>query len=591
MRLVFLFLFMFNISFCIYFTHKVYSANWLWKASIVILTFLGINTLSSLLGFYMCGNKVDRFGFAAANVLLLLLGMLILKRNGSRRIIIGGKSIFWAVSVFLPLFFLLFFSTGKELLPIWGNVDDIVHFEIVSSFYNSLNVENPLAYLGINSFEQRIEEFSYIWGYHYNCAAVSYALHIDVWHVMHFFRCFYTAMTVACPLLIMKDKNILPRIACIVLLLFNWNSWYAFLNSGYSPNIFALFFCFLSMGILSNLKEGSDSELGIKVLLPLSGLTALIAYLPVGIFFILFIAGYYCYRGKRKDCFRLLVAGAVVLPQPAIWKQITGMLQVGETTVAALQDSNWMKTPPSVMWAVIALITVSLAIYKKRFWDLWLCLILTVISVCLAVSPTSYMLHKMLMQARLLLIPYLCDIAAAAVDRLSKRRAKVAAFSALWIICVLLLNQVGVLKLERTMFPVTDARRQITAGELSCMEYVLKTLEDEDEVEYLGWDGPTAFIGEKILGKRPYVSKENSNSWRFRSNCSTQMLIDFIYERDMKIREGQKIILLVNTRKVEDLELLTEYSCLFQSAEKVYNKNESEVWELVVNKDALLQHS
>ena len=569
-------LFILNSCFAYCLVNRNYKAHWLWKLSIGILILLSINTLSSLFGFYLCGNNVNRIGFVIANVLFLLGGGLVLKLQKENKTIIEKNNIFWAASLCMIIFFALFLSTGEELLPIWGNVDDVVHFEIVASFYNNLNLESPLPYLGLEPLEMRISEFSYVWAYHYNCAFISYILNIDIFYVMHFFRCFYVAVISACPFLLLQEKSLLAKIVCGLLCIFSWENWYVLLNSGYSPNLFALFFCFFLVGILKNIENYRIPDTDLKLLLPLAGLVALVGYLPVGVFFLVFLIFYYLQQKRRSDIFRLFAAVIFFLPQPVIWNQLVAVFQTGATSVVALHDNKWLKDTPSILWAGLTFLIVGIALYKKRFWDSWLIMILLTICVCLIISPTSYMTFKFILQARLLLIPVICDIVVSVMRQPSKKYIKVIGFLCIFLPCVWIMNKTEILPISIKLFPVINAKQQITAGQLNCLDYVNDKYGGEVKIEYLGWDGPTAFIGQKITGEVPYSYLPNDNGWRFRGGCSAQDYISSVLKKQLQNENNERTILLVNTENVRDFQILYEYPFLFKSLK-------SQIWELSIN--------
>lgn len=581
--------FMINVLTAIFLSIRLFQANWIWRTLIFVLALFSINTFSCLIGFYIGGNAVNRWVILGTNIVLLLIANVTLLKCSITKITIECPSTYIFFGIFFIIFSLLLLSTGREFLPIWGNTDDIHHFEMVSLFYNELALENPLPYRGLGNLSDKIEQFSYLWAYHYNCSLFAYVFRTNIFFAGHILRCFAVALMVACPITMLRKGKVSVFIAYFLLLCFNYNMWYSYLGSGYTPNIFSLMVCFNVIGILCNVKNEKMSNMEKRVLLPGIVVIGMASFLISGVFLLLFVCYYYYRKKELKSIGWVAAWNLLLIPQPSVWKQLVYFASGAGEANPAIVNSKWMSAEPPVIWLLFAGISIGAFLFYEIkdggniHWEFLLASITVVIGVLYMLDRQSYMIHKVILMAVLPLILFIIDTFGKLCAKANNKIIYTGAFCIISAVALWGLNKADITNVVMKPFPIWDAKRQITKDGMNCFDYLANTDEYVDYgMEYLGADGPTAYMGDIILGRRPYSYIKEDNKWRFTGNFSAQNFIDAVMRKGTK-KGGGYIIALKDMEKLQDNEFLEKYKFLFEKYEKLFSSGNQEVWEYIVD--------
>ena len=588
-------MFSFNILVSIRFAAKTFNASKIWKFFIFLLSLFSINTVSSIIGFYLAGSQMNRWFILGINFIILIAILFLFYICTSRCtvnpiIINNHPNLYIFFSVFFIIFLLLLISTNMEFLPIYGNVDDIHHFQINTLIFNELSVENPLpykgnplplSYKGWNPLQEKFEIFSYLWGYHYNCALISYLFHIDILHVTHILRCLSAATVVSMPLLMIRSQSSWSIILYIFLSCFNYNSWYGFLTSGYSPNFFSLMICWTIISILCNTDRYVLSKLETRLILPLAAFLGLASYLATGILLLLFIIYYYYCKKALKSIGWIFIWCTLLLPQPAISSQIKLIFQKTENINPAIADHAWMSSQPSALWMVLASIGIIAMVYrwksnhKQVRWEFLLFSVSIFVLFFYVFAGRSYAMHKFLLIETLLLTAFLCEYIVKVgkfSGNLCIRRILVYTLSG----CIIFfLHQKHVFNLTLSPFPCNEVKAEITQAGLDCFDYILSlNMKENYYVEYLGTNGPGTMLGAVMLSKLPY---SYTNSYHISGTYTAQKFVNTVLSRQCN---GERIIVWLDNNGLPDKEILERYAFLFSDMKKLYQSENHEVLRL-----------
>ena len=583
--------FLFSILFAVLFSGKMFEADRIWKIFITVLVFFSINTFSCIIGFYLSGNQMNRWVILGTCFAVLAVLMFILNRYRFSPIVINKHpNLYISFSVFLIFFFLLLISTNMEFLPVWGNVDEVHHFQMSVLMYNALSIENPLPYKGLEPLRDKFEIFSYLWGYHYNCALIAYIFHIDILHVAHILRSLSEAVVVAMPLLMIKNKSRWTIILYILLACFNYNSWYGFLNSGYSPNLFSMMICWIIICILCNTKNDVINSLEARMILPLAVIMGLASYLTTGIFLLLFIIYYYYCKNSLKRAGWILMWCILLIPQPAIWRQVELAFSGTGEINPAIADNVWMSEKPPVLWLLIATVVIILFLYqwladrRQVKWEFLFFSVSVFVVFLYFFCGRSYIMYKVLIVNAILFVIYLCDYIVKAGEKIGNLWRRRIAICILSVCMVFLLHKGHIFNIVFPPFPLNEVRLEITKEGMDCLDYILNLdLEENCMVEYLGTDGTGAMFGNVILNKVPYsYEKVGGGSFHVKGTYTARKYVEAVLKGKCK---EEKIIVWLDNDGLPDRNILECYAFLFHDVKELYKSGDCEVWEYNVDNE------
>ncbi len=562
--------------------------NQILRWSAFALLYFSANTLSGLFGFYIGRGSTDRWYLLIGQVVYAVAELILLLKKKSNshnddENFDKTQIKIWAVC-FMGLFTLLLFSTGTDFMPAWGNVDDAVHFEMCAQFRNIIDGGSDPLYQNLGDIRVGIDRYSYIWGFHYNCAVISKILHCDVLHIMHFMKCFSLTAFVTVPMLWIQTfkKNIVWIQICYAGIMFLFaGNWYMFFHKGFSAQLFSLAVC--NVIVLFTRCKTKDNDVVHYVIIPVFTLLCLLSYILTGAFLLMLMCLYYLAGQRVKNTFGLLLACLYMIPVPPIWNQIKVFLFRNGIADEALTAGSSLKSPPSVVWVFISIILFLnlLAMWIKgiRKNMVWLSLesieLLTFIGLYFFYDNDGYIIYKVMISVFPILILSVCFFS---IDLLNRFTGSIMILVVMAVLVCTDMAQLSVDSIKR----IYKTEPFITLDEYRCLQKINSINTAYDGIEYIGMNGPSASLGSVLLRKQPFSAYESGNSWKFRSNFCIRDTFKSVIERSLQGgKSGYKIYVLINEENAEDLKMMENFQDFLKENTEIFRTGSCSVRKFV----------
>lgn len=571
---------------------KNFTGSRVFKALIIFVLYLSGNTISGMIGYYAKNMTVDRYYLLGGQAVCIILEIfLLLRSQKAKKIRIGCENktqeIIWLV-FFGLLFFMLLCSTQFTFMPVWGNVDEAVHIEVSAQFRNILDGGANPFYRMLGGIDFSLSRYSYLWAYHYNCAAISKVFHLDVLYINHIMKCLSLSLFISAPILWIKTSK--KGIAFVsigyagLMLLFAGN-WYLFFQNGYTAQIFSLAIAHIFISIYVS-AAAEENKMIRRIVLPVMMLFCLISYMLTGAVLLVFTLIVSLYKKDIKGFLFSFLYCAFIIPLPPIWNQILFFLFRQGSADEALTAGSALTESPSFLWIVIGILMVIALICRRKSQNAkWMfyfaCWYLLFFAVYFLGDSIGYVMYKIMITMFPMLILWLCyECFEAASFVKSNALVKNAGFILLLAGSMFFLVKTGIASVSGEMIKKTVyGKPQITKDEYACMK-TISQYEAYDGVEYIGMNGPSARVGFVYLRKIPFSWTGNGTGWSFKANFYLADILDGVRERILSGEPASCIYVLINEDRTEDMNGLDSFSSLVSENTEVYRSGNCAVRKL-----------
>lgn len=579
---------------------------------LVILLWLLTNTLVGNITYYLFDINFNLYEILLCYLCFAAMFgwayWLLTKRKNWKMVHIYVDSkikIIFGISLLSLTCYFFFFST-RNFMPVWGNVDEAVHFQYANAMYQrlffSLNNGNPVTDIfsgkGYISWDER---YTYTFGYHYICAVLSKMTTADIIYVSHFLRSLLISVFATAPMLFVRGK--MKYIVCISYLLFmccTVNTWFGLLiGAGYTAQLYSLALAWL-VGFLVENESENNHFIWDYFIVPLLCLQVLNAYMLTGMVVIIaaIIKSIRSFKLKRIFCIIGFVLFEVI--HPAILKQIMSILTGSGKIDEAITSAHYLAKPITYGVGIICaicilyfLITTLLFNNRKIYFGyqmfVWSVLYLAIYYLF---DNTGYMMLKTWVSMLPLLILSALIISVSTFEMILKNKYWMISALGLVIGVVCL---AGVLKsqkafntdMNQNLKKVTHTEECLTRDEYECIKYIGKNLSSYQNIEYIGLNGPSIFYAVRLTTVAPYsaVIYSKEYNYMFVNDGSYQTFFDGIDKRKQDGTEAESLLLVVDREKVTDEDLFDQNRSLFRSIDSVYSHGTTEVLLVNLNND------
>ncbi len=512
---------------CCYCLANKYFASIFSKAVITVVLWLIINNFT---GAALFSVFIQKFGIVSVVLALFIecIGLFICIKCISKKEI--HKYLFWndtksitifsVVAFFLFMFFFLVL-TKCTFMPVYGNVDEVVHYECVNAILQKMWI-NPskVSYLSATSRNMPYllqERLSYIWGYHYIVAIISKLFCIDTIYVIHFIRSCMMTLMLSLPLLTLgKAKHkIFAYIFYFAVVIGTIPLWFLFLTSGFTAQMYSIVFIEFAIILFSELEIFSErTGIAINILCASLIWATLNAYILTGAI----LLSYYvinCLLNKRwKNLLGAFISTIPIMIYPSMRTQISAFLK-GEKSDEALTAQYF--GVKYLNWYIILLfifIAVLYVIIKKCVSKEKMIGISAVVAVILSVLWVSgnregYIIYKCFFSMYLLVIVDFIILVDLLSDKINRSYIRKVITGLVGIFTIIyLIYGCGIISYKNIRNAFDTEEPMLTEKLYDCVKFVEK--DDsllEGEFDGIGVYGPQLWCSEYVyLGKLPISS-------------------------------------------------------------------------------------
>lgn len=524
------------------------------------------------------------------------VGLFLYIKNISKKEIY--KYLFWndaeSITIFsiiaLCMFVFFFFVlTRCTFMPIYGNVDEIVHYDCVNTILQKMWI-NPskVDYLSVatqNDYCNINERASYIWGYHYVVAIISKLVYIDTIYITHFVRSLMMTLMLSFPVLILgKTKNkVFAYIFYFAILIGTIPCWFLFLTSGYTAQMYSIVFIEISIILFSELKIFSERTYpAINIFCASLIWATLNGYLLTGLVLLIYYI-FNCLLSERwKNLISVFVAIVPIMLYPSMRTQISAFFTKGEhrdealtAPYAGVKCLNWYII---ILFILIAVLYVIIKMYVEKQRTVGISAVTAVILLVFWIfgNREGYIIYKCFFSMYLFVILdfiILVDLASTRINCIYIRKMLTGLIGVITIIYLIYGCRIIDYKNIRNAFDTDEP--MLTAELYDCVKFISKDISLlEGSFDCVGVSGPQIWCSECIyLGKGPIsslaTSEENTIIFTDRNAATLNRVfdgLDVAFEKKLKI----KFIVLIVDKVYADYNRTLLYNSIVKTEQDVY---------------------
>ena len=488
---------------------------------ITCIVWMSLNSFMGAIIYIIFGTGFNLMHILVAlalyDTLLLAFDKKIKKMTWVKVKIFNDKKINIVFCVGTVLFFLvLIMSTNGTFMPIFGNVDEIVHYEFINGLNQKMWFEPQevdVITRNMRLYDYCIaERASYTFGYHYIIASLSKLTFIDSIYLIHIVKCLIMAIALNIFLLLLKNVSNKKRMFCIIIyyvfIIGSVKYWYLYFSSGFSAQLFSIFYLFVSYILIKEFNDTMKSNVFIQVIEALLIWSTLNAYVLSGVI----LVSWYCLNNICKKRYRKLIgmgcAVGVFCLTPSIRNQILYFLfKIGnvDEAISASYASEKFITKAMLVVFVISIIIEIIDMIINKYIDVDISLVSAIAFVLLYLfgDRTSYVFYKLFITIFIIVITNMLFKTIKVLEIIKKKKLQyvVSFLSGIALIFICFKTNI-VLYDDSISNKLANADVMIEQELYQCTDAIEELLDDGNRLEYIGVNGvATWYHGRINLGE------------------------------------------------------------------------------------------